>query len=108
MNVMTALSTRNDDPEHASRPFDKDRDGFLMERGVGTLVLESLLILLNSVGRRLYVNFRVTEQRMMHFIFLLLPRTERAPPSRCSWPFKTQDWLQLISETLTLMAPQRH
>ncbi len=40
--AMKALSTRNDDPDHASRPFDRDRDGFVVGEGAGIMILESL------------------------------------------------------------------
>jgi 3-oxoacyl-[acyl-carrier-protein] synthase II len=52
-NAMKALSTRNDAPEKASRPFDRDRDGFVVGEGCGILILETLDAALER-GARIY------------------------------------------------------
>jgi 3-oxoacyl-[acyl-carrier-protein] synthase II len=51
--AMRALSTRNDEPERASRPFDRDRDGFIIGEGAGVVILEALEVA-QARGARIY------------------------------------------------------
>jgi 3-oxoacyl-[acyl-carrier-protein] synthase II len=55
-NAMQAISTRNEEPEKASRPFDRDRDGFVISEGCGLVVLEALPRALEK-GTRIYGEF---------------------------------------------------
>src|SRR5260370_42712860 len=81
-NAIRALSTRNDAPEKASRPFDRDRDGFLPGQGAGTLVLESIDHAITR-GARLYREdggFALTCAALHH----AAPDATRARPARAS------------------------
>jgi len=53
MDIIKAMSTRNDAPTKAARPFDKERDGFVASEGSGMLVLEELQVALKR-GARIY------------------------------------------------------
>jgi 3-oxoacyl-[acyl-carrier-protein] synthase II len=80
-NAIRALSTRNDDPERASRPFDRDRDGFVPGEGAGTLVLEALEHA-QARGARVYgevAGFGVTNDAF-HSV---APDESGAAPARC-------------------------
>ena len=82
MNVMTALSTRNDDPQTASRPFDKDRDGFLMGEGAGMIDPWDHLNMHRRAAQISWLRSPVMAQPMMPIIFLPRLKMARARPCR--------------------------
>lgn len=69
--MIGALSTKNGDPTKASRPFDKERDGFVMSEGAGILILENLENALKG-GLLFMLKYLVMEQQMMLIIWFNL------------------------------------
>ena len=76
--AMRALSTRNDEPERASRPFDKDRDGFVMGEGSGILILEELEFAQRARRADLSPNWSATACRPTRTTSPRRPRTATA------------------------------
>ena len=66
-SAMKALSTRNDAPQKASRPFDKDRDGFVISEGAGVIVVEELEIA-RKRGQISMQRYWGTDSMVMHII----------------------------------------
>ena len=79
---MRALSVRNDEPQKASRPFDKDRDGFVIGEGCGIIILEELSFALKE-GRVFMRNLPVTGAHLTLFIWPLRRPDTKAPPAVC-------------------------
>ena len=79
--AMKALSTRNDDPEHASRPFDRDRDGFVMGEGAGIVILEELK---HAINRGAHIYCEVVGFGMNSDAYhMTAPSPDGEGPARC-------------------------
>ncbi len=88
-NLLTALSTRNDEPDRASRPFDRDRDGFILGEGAGMLVLEELEHARSARARRSTARSPATARPPTPSASPTATTRAAAPSPACARPWPT-------------------
>ena len=103
-NLLTALSTRNDAPTRASRPFDRDRDGFVLGEGAGMVIIEALEQARAAAPRSMARSSATARPPMPSASPIPIPRAA-APSAASRWPWKTPVWRWRTSITSTLTAP---
>jgi len=101
---MGAISRRNDDPQGASRPFDTNRDGFVMGEGAGMLVLNPTSMLLNE-GRQSMLPSMASVCRQTPYTSHLRWKAELGQLKPWPWPFDLQGWHLTV---LTTSTPTAH
>ena len=97
-SLLSALSTRNDPPQAAARPFSKDRDGFVMAKGAGALVLESLVHAQGTRRERSSACWKAAARWPTGFIAPARRRTASRSSLHAAGHWTMRDWRRRRSE----------